>query len=243
MSNTPSKPATLAAEEIREQIVSVLREAAYCCTRVWTAWSHGTMTEADFHPAWEDDDVVDELVAIIDRHAPQSSEDYKPLHPSRLQHPLEAHLRNAWETMSARNQDLILAGPECAYEEIPVGTLYDSNQLTGGYQPFPYGKMTPRDRMVAGEVIQWLGTGVGYNLLVRAFNHAGGKVEFDDYKMRSQEPEVHDRHARVGEAEEIIKKLVDSAYPNPLENPSMYAAWTEARAFLAANKGETEQGI
>lgn len=111
---------------------------------------------------------------------------FEPLHPKRLRHPLEKALREAWESMEARHQDLIIAGPECAYHEIPNGTLYDANRLTGGYQPFPHGKMTDRDRMIGAEVMQWLGSPIGLNLLIRAFRKAGGKVEFDDYRQNDK---------------------------------------------------------
>jgi hypothetical protein len=107
---------------------------------------------------------------------------FAPLHPLRLNHPLEKHLREMWEGMAARDQDLILAGPECRYNDIPEGVEYEANLLTGGYQPYPYGKMTDRDRMIAAEVIQWLGTGIGWNQLVRAIRKAGGQIDFDDYR-------------------------------------------------------------
>jgi hypothetical protein len=103
---------------------------------------------------------------------------FKPLHDGRLQHPLEKALREAWETMPSKNQDFVLAGPEVRYNEIPHGVYSEANTLTGGYQPYPYGKMTDRDRMVAAEVMQWLGTHVGFNLLAHAISKAGGKIEY-----------------------------------------------------------------
>jgi hypothetical protein len=107
---------------------------------------------------------------------------FAPIHPKRLNDPLERELRGAWEALSAKDQNRILAGPECAIGEIPDGQPYEVNLLTGGYQPYPYGEMTDRDRMVAAEVIQWLGSPIGMNFLASAFRKAGGKVEFDSFR-------------------------------------------------------------
>jgi len=118
-----------------------------------------------------------------------TNETFTPLHPARLWHPLERALREEWESITPRNQGIILAGPECQYPEIPKGVEFEANKLTGGYQPYPYGRMTARDRMVASEVIQWLGTGIGFNFLARAFRKAGGRVELDDYAPALSTPE------------------------------------------------------
>jgi hypothetical protein len=40
------------------------RELLYC-NRSWSAWSHGTMSENDFHPVDEDDNVIAELAEHI----------------------------------------------------------------------------------------------------------------------------------------------------------------------------------
>jgi hypothetical protein len=50
--------------EIREEIRKVLLDT-YACTRVWEAWQVGTMTDDDFHPAWEDDDILDGIEVAV----------------------------------------------------------------------------------------------------------------------------------------------------------------------------------
>lgn len=111
---------------------------------------------------------------------------YPPLHPKRLQHPLERTLREEW--MLSENKLDLLAGP--TQEKLPIGIDFDCCSLTGGFIPYPYGRMTPRDKMVAAEIIQWLGTGVGLNFLVRAFTKAGGTVDFDDYSKGHKNTKV-----------------------------------------------------
>jgi len=58
-------------EELRAAIAAALRDDVFRCGRVWESWHYGTMTEADFSPAWEDDDVIDNIVAAVnvDRNA------------------------------------------------------------------------------------------------------------------------------------------------------------------------------
>lgn len=114
--------------------------------------------------------------------SPSCCASYAPIHPKRLNDPLERELRGAWEALSPKDQNRILAGPECTFPEIPDGQIYEANLLTGGYQPYPYGEMTARDRMVAAEVIQWLGSPIGMKFLASAFRKAGGKVEFDSFR-------------------------------------------------------------
>lgn len=46
---------------IRAILERHLRETVFCCTRVWEAWSVGTMGEDDFNPAWENDELLDGL--------------------------------------------------------------------------------------------------------------------------------------------------------------------------------------
>ncbi len=45
-----------------------------------------------------------------------------------------------------------------------------------------YGRMNDRDKMLAAELIQWLGSPLGFAFLATAFERAGGRVTFDDYK-------------------------------------------------------------
>lgn len=106
---------------------------------------------------------------------------YKPLHPLRLDHPLEGTLRKQWEYyLSCRPKFDILCAASVPQE--PDDMESDLNTLTGRYEPYPYGRMTERDHMVVSEFIQWLGSGVGFAFLSTAFERAGGKVIFDDYK-------------------------------------------------------------
>lgn len=108
-----------------------------------------------------------------------------PLHPERLKHPLEGTLRREWETyVSERPGFDILCGPEVHFLDVPPGVEADENKINGGYQPFPHGRMTERDHMVAAELIQWLGSPLGFAFLSEAFHRAGGRIVFDDYKHR-----------------------------------------------------------
>lgn len=52
-------------DEVREQVRDAVARAltgVYYCSRVWSAWSYGTMSEDDFAPAAEDDNVLDNIV-------------------------------------------------------------------------------------------------------------------------------------------------------------------------------------
>jgi hypothetical protein len=40
----------------------------YCCTRVWAAWSYGTMTEDDFILASEDDNIPVDIARDVYNH-------------------------------------------------------------------------------------------------------------------------------------------------------------------------------
>lgn len=47
---------------IRDSLAEALSGVIYGCSRDWSAWSYGTMSEEDFYPAWEDEEVLDGLV-------------------------------------------------------------------------------------------------------------------------------------------------------------------------------------
>ena len=49
---------------LREALASALT-SVYVCGRVWSAWGVGTMSEDDFIPASESDEVLDELVSAV----------------------------------------------------------------------------------------------------------------------------------------------------------------------------------
>jgi hypothetical protein len=44
--------------------IQILSNLWYC-TRVWSAWSYNTMTQDDFIPANEDDDIINNTACII----------------------------------------------------------------------------------------------------------------------------------------------------------------------------------
>jgi len=64
MSEMASKKVTLTQGTLDERIRYFLRDN-YACTRVWEAWSYGTMTEDDFVPMDEDEDIVNDLKTLI----------------------------------------------------------------------------------------------------------------------------------------------------------------------------------
>lgn len=108
---------------------------------------------------------------------------FAPLHPARLAHPLEGTLRREWERYIAERPGFdILCAPEVRFLDVPPGVDADENKVTGGYQPYPYGRMTDRDKMLAAELVQWFGSPLGFAFLSTAFERAGGRVAFDDYK-------------------------------------------------------------
>lgn len=69
--STPDAPAPDLA--LREKIADHLKAEfgdTYDCTRVWEAWSVGTMTDEDFEPVTDRlDSIVLDLMTIIERHA------------------------------------------------------------------------------------------------------------------------------------------------------------------------------
>lgn len=56
-----------ARQALRDALAQALT-SAYVCDRVWSAWSCGTMSEEDFTPASECDELLDELVAAALSH-------------------------------------------------------------------------------------------------------------------------------------------------------------------------------
>lgn len=51
-------------DELRDALAEVLGDV-YVCSRVWEAWNVGTMTQDDFSPASEDEDLLDSLIEAI----------------------------------------------------------------------------------------------------------------------------------------------------------------------------------
>lgn len=64
-------PSVPTREQIAEASAEVLRDVAYVCGRVWEAWQVGTMSEDDFAPAWEDDEltfsIADAVLALLQK--------------------------------------------------------------------------------------------------------------------------------------------------------------------------------
>ena len=58
--------------EVLAEIVRSHLTSTYHCTRVWTAWHVGTMTEDDFEPASESDMAEDIADAILAAHPPRA---------------------------------------------------------------------------------------------------------------------------------------------------------------------------
>lgn len=52
-------------EAAKESLADGLSEITQVCTRDWSAWSYGTMTEEDFHPADQDDELLTSLATEV----------------------------------------------------------------------------------------------------------------------------------------------------------------------------------
>ena len=50
--------------ELKEEIEKCL-ECVYVCTREWSSWGVGTMTQDDFHPVNEDDNIVEDILKAV----------------------------------------------------------------------------------------------------------------------------------------------------------------------------------
>lgn len=55
-------PVTPPTDEALREVFAQCLTSTYVCGRVWSAWGVGTMSEGDFSPASECDEVLDELV-------------------------------------------------------------------------------------------------------------------------------------------------------------------------------------
>jgi hypothetical protein len=63
---------------LRDALAGAL-SSVYVCGRVWDAWSVGTMTEDDFQPAAECDEVLDSLVEAIAKATPPAAQPAVPM--------------------------------------------------------------------------------------------------------------------------------------------------------------------
>ena len=102
--------------------------------------------------------------------APALSE---PLHPIRLSDPMERTLREEWVKYVDQTNFDLLSGPIQRWHQIPKGMDREPCPLTGGYEPFPHGRMTDRDHMLARELMQWIGTPCGFSFITMVFRKVG----------------------------------------------------------------------
>jgi hypothetical protein len=64
----PTTSTVSASDDVRQRVwdaVAGALDGVYYCNRVWSAWSVGTMSEDDFTPAGEDDDILDNVVNAV----------------------------------------------------------------------------------------------------------------------------------------------------------------------------------
>ncbi len=87
-----AKPADIDRDAISNALLSSLG-TVYDCTRVWSAWSHGTMGPDDFVPLDMQDDRIEEVVDAVISALPASNAKEKsdasvwePLYPVMLNH-------------------------------------------------------------------------------------------------------------------------------------------------------------
>ena len=110
---------------LRDALSEALGET-YVCSRVWSAWSHGTMRQDDFAPAAEDDCVLDNLVgavasALAASPSAQTGESF-PLPNIRTRQVLD------------KNGDI----------EVP-GTIHELSAWTNAYQKLTRGAIGSRE--------------------------------------------------------------------------------------------------
>jgi hypothetical protein len=66
------QPAPVQPVALRDALADSLG-SVYVCDRVWSAWGVGTMTQDDFYPAAESDEVLDSLVEAIAKATPPAA--------------------------------------------------------------------------------------------------------------------------------------------------------------------------
>jgi hypothetical protein len=72
-----AQPAVQEPVGLRDALTKALT-STYVCGRVWEAWNVGTMTENDFQPAAECDELLDELVHAVTTIPPAASQPAVP---------------------------------------------------------------------------------------------------------------------------------------------------------------------
>lgn len=60
----------ISGDTLREKFADALQDDTFTCGRVWEAWQYGTMTQDDFAPAWESDEVLDNLIDVVRSSTP-----------------------------------------------------------------------------------------------------------------------------------------------------------------------------
>ena len=73
---------TLTRGTLDERIRYFLQDN-YACTRVWEAWSYGTMTEDDFTPMEDDEDIVNDFKTLVQEQVDRAIAE-KDKHITRL---------------------------------------------------------------------------------------------------------------------------------------------------------------
>jgi hypothetical protein len=68
-----AQPAPVQPVALRDALADSLG-SVYVCDRVWSAWGVGTMTQDDFYPAAESDEVLDSLVEAIAKATPPAAQ-------------------------------------------------------------------------------------------------------------------------------------------------------------------------
>ena len=87
-------------ERIRDALAKCLMDV-YVCIRVWDAWSVGTMSEDDFSPAWEDEELFEGMVdAVLESRATES----KVKVPATEMLPILDELHDAWLSRPASRE-------------------------------------------------------------------------------------------------------------------------------------------
>ena len=110
------------APEVRESVIEAIAEAlgnAYDCTRVWSAWSYGTMSQDDFSLVAEDRSRLEEIAdaaMIAAAPTPPVSEDRK-----------DAELLDYIQNHGATIQIVPMANRTFGFE---VGGLHKSRKLS-----------------------------------------------------------------------------------------------------------------
>lgn len=116
------------ADRLAEQVKDIISEhltAIYACTRVWEAWSVGTMSEDDFVPAGEtefSDELTAALLAALAKEPAQAQTGGEVLWQSRMR-PEWSKTWDAWKECSAGH------AADCLKTPSNGGWLYEVRQF------------------------------------------------------------------------------------------------------------------